>query len=257
MQRKKHTTAKQRYKKTESTLIRLNKYISNSGICSRRKADDYIKAGFVTVDGKKITNVGIKVERSALVTFKGKEINSEKKIYILLNKPKDTVTTAKDTHGRKTVLEIFGDKIPQRIYPIGRLDRNTTGVLLLTNDGEITKKLIHPSSKIPKIYLVILDKPLTKNDLISIGSGLQLDDGFIQVDKINFLDDNDKKKIGIEIHSGRKRIIRRIFKHLDYKVVNLDRTLFAGLTKKNVQRGKYRFLTEKEVSYLHRLKGKK
>ena len=237
-------------------LIRLNKYIANSGICSRRQADKYIESGFVTVNNEKVTTVGTKVKKFDTIKYKGKIIKSEKNIYLLLNKPKDTVTTVKDTHGRKTVMDIFQNKVPQRIYPVGRLDRNTTGVLIFTNDGDLTKKLIHPSSKIPKIYAVTLNKPITKNDLQKIADGLELDDGFIKVDAVNYIDENDKRKVGVQLHSGRKRIVRRIFQHLEYKVVVLDRTLFAGLTKKNVKRGTYRFLTDKEVGYLKRLKGK-
>ena len=240
---------------TQVELIRLNKYIANSGICSRRQADKYIEAGLVTVNDEKVITVGTKVEKTDLIKYKGKVIKSEKNIYVLLNKPKDTVTTVKDTHGRKTVIDIFQNKIPQRIYPVGRLDRNTTGVLILTNDGDLTKKLIHPSSKIPKIYFVTLSKPITKNDLQKISDGLELDDGFIKVDAVNYVDENDKKKVGVQLHSGRKRIVRRIFQHLGYKVIILDRTLFAGLSKKSVKRGTYRFLTDKEVGYLKRLKG--
>jgi 23S rRNA pseudouridine2605 synthase len=235
---------------SEPKSIRLNRYIANSGVCSRREADEYILAGHVHVNDKLVKEVGTKVTYSDIVRFKGKKLNPEKKVYLLLNKPKDYITTVDDPHAKRTVMELVRNSCRERIYPVGRLDRNTTGLLLFTNDGELTKKLTHPSHKIIKIYQAGLDRPLERADMEKIASGLELDDGPVQVDEISWIDESDKSKIGIQLHSGKNRIIRRIFKHLDYDVVKLDRVFFAGLTKKNLPRGKWRFLDEKEVNRL-------
>lgn len=232
--------------------LRLNKYLSNSGICSRREADELIKSGDVAVNGKIVTELGVKVSPKDDVRYKGKQVNRERKVYLLLNKPKDYVTTVKDKHAEKTVIDIVKDACPERIYPVGRLDKNTTGVLLFTNDGELTKQLTHPSFQKKKVYHVQLDKDLTKTDMLKIIEGLQLDEDFIEVDAISYVEDEDKSQIGIEIHSGQNRIVRRIFESMDYKVRRLDRVYFAGLTKKNLPRGKWRFLTPQEISILKR-----
>ncbi|MBI9055675.1 MAG: rRNA pseudouridine synthase [Bacteroidales bacterium] len=232
--------------------IRLNKFLSNAGICSRRDADNLITAGEITVNGKVVTELGTKVSPKDDVKHKGKQAIREQKVYILINKPKDVVTTVKDDHAEKTVIDIVKNACTERIYPVGRLDKNTTGVLLLTNDGELTKQLTHPSFRKKKIYHVHLDKDLTKNDLIKIAEGVQLDDDLIAADAINYVEDGDKSQVGIEIHSGQNRVVRRIFESLDYKVKKLDRVYFAGLTKKNLPRGKFRHLTPVEISMLKR-----
>ncbi len=232
--------------------LRLNKYLANSGICSRREADELIKAGDVSVNGKIVTELGVKVSPKDDVRYKGKKITREKKVYILLNKPKDYVTTVKDKYAEKTVIDIVKHACPERVYPVGRLDKNTTGVLLLTNDGEITKQLTHPSFQKKKIYHVELNKDLTKVDMLKIIEGLQLEEDYIEVDAISYVNEEDKAQVGIEIHSGQNRIVRRIFESLDYRVKKLDRVYFAGLTKKNLPRGKWRFLTPQEISILKR-----
>jgi len=231
--------------------IPLNKYISHSGICSRRDAAELVKAGKVIVDGKLITEPGFKVTPDQEVKVNGKKIALQKNlVYILLNKPKDFITTTTDPQGRHTVLELIKHATNERVYPVGRLDRNTTGVLLLTNDGELTQKLSHPSYEIKKVYEVRLDRPLLKKDFEAILKGVQLEDGMISPDALAYADAKDKAIIGVEIHSGKNRIVRRIFEHLGYDVRNLDRVMYANLTKKNVERGKWRFLTEKEVRLL-------
>ncbi len=230
--------------------IRLNRYIANSGICSRREADDYIRAGHVTVNDKLVREVGTKVTYSDVVRFKGRKLNPEQKIYLLLNKPKDYITTVDDPYAKRTVMELVKSSCRERIYPVGRLDRHTTGLLLFTNDGELTKKLTHPSHKVIKIYQVGLDRPLTRTDMESIAGGIELEDGPVQVDEISWTDESDKSQVGIQLHSGKNRIIRRIFKHMGYRVLKLDRVFFAGLTKKNLPRGKWRHLHEKEVNRL-------
>ena len=231
--------------------IPLNKFISHSGICSRRDAAELVKAGKVQVDGKLITEPGFKVTPEQEIKVNGKKISIQKNlVYILLNKPKDFITTTTDPHGRHTVLELIRHATKERVYPVGRLDRNTTGVLLLTNDGELTQKLSHPSYEVRKVYEVRLDRPLTKKDFDSILKGIQLEDGLVSPDALAYADARDKSVIGIEIHSGRNRIVRRIFEHLGYDVKNLDRVMYANLTKKNVERGKWRFLSEKEVRLL-------
>ena len=230
--------------------IRLNKYLANAGVCSRREADDFIQAGLVTVNGEVITELGTKVLRSDKVVFHDQPVSIEKKVYVLLNKPKDTVTSTDDPQQRKTVMELVKDACPERIYPVGRLDRNTTGVLLLTNDGELASKLTHPRFLKKKVYHVFTDKNVTAADIKQIAEGIELEDGPIRADAIEYASPTDKKQVGIEIHSGKNRIVRRIFEHLGYKVIKLDRVQFAGLTKKNVRRGDWRFLTEKEVEML-------
>ena len=230
--------------------LRLNKFLANAGVCSRREADDFIQAGVVTVNGQIVTELGTKVLRSDEVRFHGEPVNMEKKVYVLLNKPKDFVTTSDDPQNRKTVMQLVKDACPERIYPVGRLDRNTTGVLLFTNDGELASKLTHPQYLKKKIYHVFTDKNVTAADLRQIAEGIQLEDGEIHADAIDYASETDKKQVGIEIHSGRNRIVRRIFEHLGYRVLKLDRVYFAGLTKKNLRRGDWRFLTEKEVAML-------
>lgn len=234
--------------------IRLNKYLADCGVCSRREADDLIKAGCVTVNGELVTTMGYKVKTGDKVVYGGQTLNREKLRYILLNKPKGYITTADDPEGRDTVMELVKDACPERIFPVGRLDKNTTGLLLLTNDGDLAKKLTHPSSEVTKLYHVILNKPLTKNDMLRIADGIELDDGIIAADTIAYDEDDDSKKsIGIELHSGRNRIVRRIFEHLGYEVTRLDRVMFAGLDKYKLPRGEWRFLTEREVAMLKKL----
>ena len=230
--------------------IRLNKYLANAGVCSRREADEFITAGVVKVNGEVVTELGTKVKRSDMVHFHDQQISIEKKVYVLLNKPKDYVTTSDDPQNRKTVMDLVKDACRERIYPVGRLDRNTTGVLLLTNDGELASKLTHPQFMKKKIYHVWLDKNVTAADMRLIADGVTLDDGEIRADAIDYASETDRKQVGIEIHSGRNRIVRRIFESLGYKVLKLDRVFFAGLTKKNVRRGDWRFLTEQEVNML-------
>ncbi len=230
--------------------IRLNKYLANAGVCSRREADDFIQAGVVTVNGEVVTELGTKVLRTDKVMFHDQAVSLEKKVYVLLNKPKDYVTTSDDPQQRKTVMDLVKDACRERIYPVGRLDRNTTGVLLLTNDGELASKLTHPKFLKKKIYHVYLDKNLTAADMQQIADGIQLEDGEIHADAIEYASPTDKSQVGIEIHSGKNRIVRRIFESLGYHVTKLDRVQFCGLTKKNVRRGDWRFLTEKEVDML-------
>ena len=242
---------------TKTTLsqkegIRLNKYLANSGLCSRREADELILTGNVTVNGKKVTEMGTKISPGAEVKYKGKKLTPEKNVYILMNKPKDVITSTDDPQGRRTIFSIICSKPDERIYPVGRLDRMTTGVLLLTNDGDLTKILTHPKYQKKKIYQVSLNKTLNRQDIEKIAEGITLDDGFIKADSISYIDPMNKKEIGIEIHSGRNRIIRRLFESLDYRVERLDRVYFAGLTKKGLTRGKWRYLTDKEISVLKR-----
>lgn len=230
--------------------VRLNKFLANAGVCSRRDADKYIQAGVVSVNGVVVTELGTKVLRSDVVLFHDNAVKIEKKQYVLLNKPKGYVTTSEDPQNRKTVMDLVRGACPERIYPVGRLDRNTTGVLLLTNDGEMASKLTHPKFLKKKIYHVTLDRNVTAADLRQIAEGIELEDGSIKADAIEYASETDKKQVGIEIHSGKNRIVRRIFDHLGYHVVKLDRVYFAGLTKKNVRRGDWRYLTEKEVNML-------
>ena len=230
--------------------IRLNKYLANAGVCSRREADDFITAGVVTVNGEIVTELGTKVKLGDEVRFHDQTISIERKIYILLNKPKDYVTTVEDPQDRKTVMDLVKGACKERIYPVGRLDRNTTGVLLLTNDGEMASKLTHPRFLKKKIYHVRLDKNLTAADMQQLATGIQLEAGEIHADEVSYTHETDKTLVGVEIHSGRNRIVRRMFEHLGYHVLRLDRVQFAGLTKKNLRRGDWRFLTEKEVNML-------
>lgn len=238
--------AKKVKSKTEDGLLRLNKYIANSGICGRREADQLIAQGLVSVNGEVITELGHKVNRTDRVVYQGRKINPEKPVYLLLNKPKDFITTTEDPLERKTVMALVGNACEERIFPVGRLDRNTTGLLLFTNDGELAAKLSHPSNQIKKIYQVTLDKPLTHNDELAIQEGLTLEDGDVAVDDMQVLS-KDKTILGLEIHVGRNRIVRRIFAHLGYDVTALDRVIYAGLDKKDLKRGHYRFLSEQEV----------
>ena len=230
--------------------LRLNKFLANAGICSRREADEFIQAGVVTVNGEVVTELGTKIKRTDEIKFHDQPVNLEKKVYVLLNKPKDCVTTSDDPQQRKTVMDLVKNVCPERIYPVGRLDRNTTGVLLLTNDGDLASKLTHPKFLKKKVYHVFLDKNVTAHDMQQIAEGIELEDGEIHADAIEYASDTDKSQVGIEIHSGKNRIVRRIFEHLGYRVVKLDRVQFAGLTKKNLRRGDWRFLTEKEVEML-------
>ena len=230
--------------------LRLNKFLANAGVCSRREADEFIQAGLVTVNGEVVTELGTKILRTDEVKFHDAVVSLEKKVYVLLNKPKDYVTTSDDPQQRKTVMDLVKDVCPERIYPVGRLDRNTTGVLLLTNDGDLASKLTHPKFLKKKVYHVHLDKNLTAHDMDQIREGIQLEDGEIKADAVEYADDRDKSQVGIEIHSGKNRIVRRIFESLGYRVTKLDRVQFAGLTKKNLRRGDWRFLTEKEVDML-------
>ncbi len=230
--------------------IRLNKYLASTGICSRRQADELIQAGLVTVNDRLVTSLGVKITPSDVVKYNGETIREEKKVYILMNKPKDYITTLEDPHAKKTVIDLLHGACKARVYPVGRLDRNTTGVLLLTNDGELTKRLTHPRFEKLKVYHVQLNKGLRQGDLEKASAGINLDDGFIKADAISYIDPADKTQVGIEIHSGRNHIVRRIFEYLGYEVVKLDRVYFAGLTKKNLRRGEWRYLSPREIAML-------
>lgn len=234
----------------DTSKMRLNRYIANSGVCSRRNADTLIKEGKIMLNGVVVTEMGIIVQPGDEVRYEGRVLTAEKKIYVLLNKPKDTVTTTDDPEARRTVMDLVKNACAERIYPVGRLDRNTTGVLLLTNDGELASKLTHPKFECRKIYHVFADKPIASHDIAQMYEGLTLDDGPIAVDDVRYVDPNDKKQVGVEIHSGRNRIVRRIFESLGYEVERLDRVYFAGLTKLNLPRGHWRFLTQSEVNKL-------
>ena len=247
---KTHAKRKEGKQRGYSEEMRLNRFIANAGVCSRREADKYIAAGLVSLNGRTVTEMGLKVKPGDDVRFDGRRLNAEKKVYILLNKPKDYVTTTDDPHAERTVMELVKDACSERIYPVGRLDRNTTGVLLFTNDGDLSKKLTHPSHKMKKVYQVTLNKALHKNHLVQIAEGVELEDGNIAADAISYISPENKTEIGIEIHSGKNRIVRRIFEHFDYHVKKLDRVYFAGLTKKNLPRGKYRTLSGKEIQFL-------
>ncbi len=231
-------------------LIRLNRFIANAGICSRREADTYITSGVVKVNGQVVTELGTKVSPNDEVRFDNRVIRAERKVYLLLNKPKDVVTTTEDPHAEKTVMDLVREACEERIYPVGRLDRNTTGLLLLTNDGDLSKRLTHPSHRVEKIYQVTLDRTVSANDLRKLAEGLELEDGFIAADAVSFVEGHDKDTVGIEIHSGRNRVVRRMFEQLGYRVKALDRVSFAGMTKKNIPRGKWRFLAPREVAWL-------
>jgi 23S rRNA pseudouridine2605 synthase len=230
--------------------IRLNRYIASSGICSRREADQLITAGLITVNGKPVSELGIKVLPGDEVRYNGNLLRNERKVYLVLNKPKDYVTTTDDPNERKTVMQLVRNACPERIYPVGRLDRQTTGVLMFTNDGDLARNLTHPSNNKKKIYHIHLDKAMGAGDLAKLAAGITLEDGFIQPDAVSYASTDNKREIGLEIHSGRNRIVRRMFEHLGYRVNKLDRVYFAGLTKKNLPRGKWRFLTVKEVNLL-------
>ncbi len=236
--------------KSSSEGIRLNRFIANAGVCSRREADTYIEAGVVTINGKQVIELGTRVMSGDEVRFDGRKLNAERKVYLLLNKPKDFVTTTDDPHADKIVMDLVKEACEERIYPVGRLDKATTGLLLFTNDGDLSKKLTHPSHTMKKIYQATLDKPVTKSHIEMIAEGIELEDGFIAADAVSYVDREDKTVVGIEIHSGKNRIVRRIFEHFGYRVRKLDRVYFAGLTKKNLPRGKYRFLSEKEIKFL-------
>jgi 23S rRNA pseudouridine2605 synthase len=243
-----------KWQREEDATLRLNKFIANSGICSRREADDLIQAGVVTVNGKVVTELGTKIKPSDKVVYGGELLSNEGKRYLLLNKQKGYVTTTKDPHAKNTVMDLIAGACKERIYPVGRLDRNTTGLLLFTNDGELSKKLMHPSSKITKLYHVVLDQPFKKADMLKVTDGIELEDGLVQIDSIAYdVTADNKKELGVEIHSGKNRVIRRLFEALGYKVVKLDRVMFAGLTKKNLPRGRWRFLTDREISILKRV----
>ncbi|WP_158825375.1 pseudouridine synthase [Mucilaginibacter lacusdianchii] len=241
-------------KKEDSNLIRLNRYISNAGICSRRKADELIAAGVVSVNGEVVSELGAKVDPSKdVIRYNGETLKREKMVYVLLNKPKDYITTTDDPQERRTVMHLVDKATRERIYPVGRLDRNTTGLLLMTNDGDLADKLSHPRNNITKIYQVELSKSLTQGDLNKIQFGLELEDGLIKPDMVTYVQGGSKREIGIQIHSGKNRIVRRIFEHLGYEVVKLDRTVYANLTKKDLPRGRWRYLDEKEIVQLKHL----
>jgi len=247
-----------RNKKTEQPaddgLIRLNRYISNAGICSRRKADELIVAGVVSVNGEVVSELGFKVNPAKdVVRYNGATLKREKMVYVLLNKPKDYITTTDDPQERRTVMQLVEKASRERIYPVGRLDRNTTGLLLMTNDGDLADKLSHPRNSVVKLYQIELDKSLTQGDLNKIGFGLELEDGFIKPDMVSYVAGASKREVGIQIHSGKNRIVRRIFEHLGYEVVKLDRTIYANLTKKDLPRGRWRYLEEEEVIQLKHL----
>ncbi len=247
---------KKQVKVSESTVpseIRLNRYISNAGVCSRREADELIAAGDIMVDGKVVKDMGVKVNSSHKVSYKGKILSSEKKVYVLLNKPKDYVTTMDDPHADKKVIDLVKSACPERIYPVGRLDKNTTGLLLFTNDGDLATKLSHPRYNKKKIYHVFLNRPVTKNDLLRLTEGITIDeDQKVMADVASFPDMDDRSQVGLEIHSGQNRVVRKMFEVMDYRVKKLDRVYYAGLTKKNLPRGKWRFLTADEVKNLKR-----
>ena len=240
-------------KQVEKDTIRLNKYIANSGICSRREADELITQGLVEVNGKVVTEMGYQVQKTDRVVFDGQSITPEKPVYVLLNKPKGYISTTKDEKARKTVMDLVANASPYRLFPVGRLDRQTTGLILLTNDGHLTKKLTHPSFGVKKIYLVTLDRKLSVEDLRTIADGVRLEEGVAEVDSISYIEGKPKNEVGIEIHIGWNRVVRRIFKKMGYEVEALDRVIFAGLTKKNIKRGHWRILTEMEVNNLKML----
>jgi len=252
--KKTFTKIKETPKSDESSGIRLNKYIANSGVCSRREADTYIEHGSVEVNGNLVTEMGYKVQADDVVRFDGTSITPEQKKYILLNKPKNYITTMDDDRGRKTVMDLVSNASKERIYPVGRLDRNTTGLLLFTNDGELAKKLTHPKHDVRKLYHASLDKKLELKDLEKLRGEVIIEGKKVFIDAVSYVDGQPKSEVGIEIHSGRNRIVRKIFEHLGYKVSKLDRVIFAELTKKNLPRGRWRELTNQEVSNLQMLK---
>ncbi|MFO7851105.1 MAG: pseudouridine synthase [Bacteroidota bacterium] len=235
----------------DEKMVRLNKYISNSGVCSRRDADLLIARGEISVDGKIVTDLGTKVSPGSKVEYKGRILNPEKKVYILLNKPAGYVSTTNDPHASKLVTDLIKNACSERVYPVGRLDKNTTGLLLFTNDGELTKKLSHPSHGKKKIYHVHLNRPLTRSDMTKLAEGVDIGE-VVAADAVAYPDPEDKTQVGIEIHSGQNRVVRRMFEGLGYRIKKLDRVYYAGLTKKNLPRGKWRFLTNKEINILKR-----
>lgn len=239
-------------RKAEDAIgMRLNKYVAHSGICSRRQAAEYVKDGLVKVNGVVEKNPAYQIQKDDQVSFRGKAIKPEERIvYILLNKPKNVITTMHDERGRKTVMDVLGEAVPERVFPVGRLDRDTTGLLLLTNDGDLAKKLMHPSHKVPKVYKVTLNELVPQSDLDKIQAGLTLEDGPVKVNWVNYPDEKNKKEVSLEIHHGRNRIVRRIFEHLGYRVEKLDRNYLAGLTKKDLPRSYFRYLTERETLML-------
>ena len=237
---------------SEHDAIRLNKYVANAGVCSRREADTLIAEGEIQVNGKVVTEMGVRVKPSDRVTYQGNVLNPERLVYVLLNKPKDFITTTDDPQDRRTVMQLVANAASERIYPVGRLDRNTTGLLLLTNDGDLAKKLTHPSHEVKKLYQVDIDKPISDEDFLSIQQGLKLEDGLAKVDEIGVVDGR-RTSLGVQIHIGRNRIVRRIFEHLGYEVLKLDRVMYAELTKKDLPRGHWRHLTSKEVIQLKHL----
>jgi 23S rRNA pseudouridine2605 synthase len=239
-------------KKAESSPIRLNRYIANSGVCSRRDADELIRQGLITVNGRQVKDLATRVSSEDEIRYKNRKLSSEKKVYILLNKPKDYVTTVEDPHADHTVLDLVKDACSERVYPVGRLDKSTTGLLILTNDGDLAGRLSHPKYNRKKIYHVFLDRVVSKNDLFKLTEGIDLEGEIIAADAVSYTEPDDKSQIGIELHSGQNRVVRRLFENLGYKVKKLDRVYYAGLTKKNLPRGKWRFLTDKEVSMLKR-----
>ncbi len=254
-QLKKETVKKVQSKgavKTPSGGIRLNRFLANAGICSRREADKYIESGVVSINGKVVLELGTKVKLNDVVRFNDAVVVPEKKTYILLNKPKDYVTTLDDPHAKRTVIDLIKNGCKERVYPVGRLDKATTGLLLLTNDGDLTDFLLHPRNNKKKIYQATLDKPAKEEDLQKLYDGVKLEDGDVKADAITFITPDNKREIGIEIHSGKNRVVRRMFEHIGYKVRKLDRVYFAGLTKKNLPRGKWRYLSEKEIVMLKR-----
>lgn len=240
--------------KEEKTVVsdkmRLNRFIANAGVCSRREADTLIAKGEITVNGKVITEMGVMVSFSDDVRHNGVKLDAEDKIYVLLNKPKDYVTTVEDKHAKRTVMDLVREASTERIYPVGRLDKQTTGLLLLSNDGDLTKVLTHPKHQAKKIYHVFLDKPVFSSHIDQLAKGITLEDGPVHADAISYVEKEDKTQVGIEIHSGRNRIVRRMFEHLGYKVMKLDRVYFAGLTKQGIPRGKWRYLSAKEITRL-------
>lgn len=250
---KKTFSKKSKAEITDGT-VRLNRFIANSGVCSRRDADELIRSGRIEVNGAVVTEMGYKVGEKDVVKFAGKRLINIKPVYIIMNKPKDCICTAEDPEGRRTVLDILEDDVEERVFPVGRLDRNTTGVLLITNDGELTQKLTHPSSNLSKVYAAVLEKPLENEHFEQLLAGIELEDGPMKADDLAFSDPGDRRKIGIEIHSGRNRIIHRMFEHLGYKLERLDRVLFAGMDKRGLKRGEWRYLNEKEITSLKRLK---
>ncbi len=240
--------------KAAEEKYRLNRYIANAGVCSRREADKLISSGRIKVNGKVVTELGTQVSINDEVVYGSQKLSIEKRVYLVLNKPKDYITTMDDPHGRKNVMELIKGACDERVYPVGRLDRNTTGLLLFTNDGELAKKLTHPKHGVQKIYHVFLDRKLQKPDFEKLTEGIELDDGPVKVDSIAYVSDGKKNEVGVEIHSGRNRLVRRMFEALGYKVEKLDRVVFAGLTKKDLPRGKWRKLYQKEIGFLKMIK---